>query len=68
MTPTQQTGFRRLATFWLDNLPPINLWSLQELRINPFAAPYKLNTLKTPPVRVESSDTEDQPPEKEQPK
>jgi hypothetical protein len=52
MTPTQQTGFRRLATFWLDNLPPINLWSLQELRINPFAQPYKLS----PP----------QPPEKEQ--
>lgn len=39
----QQIGFRRLATFWLDNLPPINLWSLQELRANPFAAPYRLS-------------------------
>jgi hypothetical protein len=48
MTPTQQTGFRRLATFWLDNMPPINLWSLQELRINPFAAPYKLTPPRPP--------------------
>jgi hypothetical protein len=48
MTPTQQTGFRKLATFWLDNLPPINLWSLQELRINPFAAPYRLSPTNPP--------------------
>ena len=46
MTPTQQTGFRRLATFWLDNLPPINLWSLQQFRANPFPAPYKLTPSK----------------------
>jgi hypothetical protein len=61
MTPTQQTGFRRLATFWLDNLPPINLWSLQELRINPFAAPYKV-TLHTssPSLDEKETNTEDQ--------
>lgn len=42
MTPTQQSGFRRLATFWLDNLPPINLWSLQQFQTNILPAPYKL--------------------------